>query len=295
MVENVYPMDAVSHKAMLEALGNLPEEYAVLMNAADWVAAPRQRSWIGSFPPPRPEDRISYRRMASPWEPRWAYRWDGKVPTWTRSRGGEQEILPSSYQTSLRHLLYSEDSNNRWFLYSEHDLKQRVHSILLETGAEARWPGVKEGLNLVSAGRERESIAAEQSVRTWAAWLMANGRLHGLRPPSEHERARAVGLASYYDGLDLAGRDLYDAVGMHFDPRCLQQRIISLLKDWFRGINPAPVAYPPPADLLRVFDKVWRHARLHCPFAGLASGPFRPDIHYQLVQAGDIPALPLRP
>ena len=295
LVENVHPMDAVSYQAMLESLGNLPDEYAVLMNAADWVASPRQRTWIGSFPPPRAADRITYRRMASPWEPRWAYRWDGKVPTWTRSRGNGNDIEPSSYQTSLRHLLFSEDSNNRWFLYSEHELKQKVHAILVDTDAETSWPGVREGLSLVSAGRERESHAAEQAVRTWAGWLMANGRLHGLRPPSEHERARAVGLASYYARLDLTGRDLYDAVGMHFDPRCLQQRIISLLKDWFRGVNPAPVAYPQPTDLLRIFDRVAAHARRHCPYTALASGPFRHDIHHQLVQAGQVPALPLRP
>ena len=288
-------MDPISHKAMLEALGNLPDEYSVLMNAADWVASPRLRSWIGTFPPPRAGDRISYRRLASPWEPRWAYRWDGKVPTWTRSRGREDEIAPSSYQTSLRHLLYSEDSNNRWFLYSGHELKQRVHAILTETDAEASWPGVKDGLNLVTAGRERESHASERLVQTWARWLMTNGRMHGLRPPTEHERASAVGLASYYAGLDLTGRDLYDAVGIHFDPRCLQQRVISLLKDWLRGVNPVPVNYPAPADLVQIFDRVWRHARHHCPFAVLASGPFRADIHAQLVQAGEVPALPPRP
>jgi len=93
----------------------------------------------------------------------------------------------------------------------------------------------------------------------------------------------------------LGGRDLYDAVGMHFDPRCLQQRLIALLQDWFRGISPVPVTYPAPTDLLRIFERVHRHARRHCPFAHLVSGPFRPDIHYQLVRAGEIPALPLRP
>eukprot|EP00959_Pyramimonas_sp_CCMP1952_P360014 7538352-Pyramimonas_sp.AAC.1 len=72
------------------------------MNAGDSVASPRERLWIGNFPPP--VDAITYPRLPSPWEPRWAYRPDGRIPTWTQSRaapGGPDAILPSSYQTHL--------------------------------------------------------------------------------------------------------------------------------------------------------------------------------------------------
>eukprot|EP00959_Pyramimonas_sp_CCMP1952_P100693 2106369-Pyramimonas_sp.AAC.1 len=68
-------------------------------------------------------------------------------------------------------------------------------------------------------GRERASPAAEEKVRAWGRWLVKEGRAHGLRPPAAEERARAVGLAGYYQGLGVRDRALYDAVGVHFDPR----------------------------------------------------------------------------
>eukprot|EP00959_Pyramimonas_sp_CCMP1952_P032724 686342-Pyramimonas_sp.AAC.1 len=67
--------------------------------------------------------------------------------------------------------------------------------MLAECGAEQRFPGCTDGLNLVMAGRERESPAAEVKVRAWGRGLVKEGRARGFRPPAPEERARAVGLA----------------------------------------------------------------------------------------------------
>ena len=69
---------------------------------------------------------------------------------------------------------------------------------------------------------------------------MRHGRENGVRPPTAQERANAGGMAGYYRSLELQGRELYDAVGNHFDPRCLQQRVTTLLHDWFNSVDPPP-------------------------------------------------------
>eukprot|EP00959_Pyramimonas_sp_CCMP1952_P366434 7674690-Pyramimonas_sp.AAC.1 len=71
--------------------------------------------------------------------------------------------------------------------------------------------------------------ATESKVKAWAAWLMSEGRARGLRTPSPDERARAVGLGGCCASLGIAGRRLFDAVGMRFDPRCLQRRMVCVI------------------------------------------------------------------
>eukprot|EP00959_Pyramimonas_sp_CCMP1952_P378207 7922628-Pyramimonas_sp.AAC.1 len=67
LVENAASMPLAHRKAMGAAMGDLDPEWAVKMNAGDHVASPRERLWIGNFPPPA--DTITYTRLPSPWEP----------------------------------------------------------------------------------------------------------------------------------------------------------------------------------------------------------------------------------
>eukprot|EP00959_Pyramimonas_sp_CCMP1952_P067345 1405403-Pyramimonas_sp.AAC.1 len=66
---------------MRTAMGELAPEWAVKMNAGEHVASPRERVWIANVPPPT--STIACTRLPSPWEPRWACRPDGRIPTWT--------------------------------------------------------------------------------------------------------------------------------------------------------------------------------------------------------------------
>ena len=276
--EMVHPVADVHSAAMRTALGNIPVDNAVVMNAADWVACPRIRTWLATCGPTRPEHVFSYPRLRTPWETRWALLPYGATATCLRSRGDGDEILPSCYQTNVHFLLFDEDHPNRWFLCTQAQVKARLHVILQNSGAENEWPGVRAGLNLVHAGRERESPGAERAARTWARWLMRHGREHGLRPPSAEERARAVGMSTYYQGLQLQGRELYDAVGNHFDPRCLQQRVSSLLHDWFQGVDPPRAPRATFEHIRASFDRASAFARQRCPFAPRAAGPLRQDL-----------------
>ena len=52
LCENVHPVEDMHRDAMLEALGGLPADRAVILNAADWVASPRIRTWMATFGPP---------------------------------------------------------------------------------------------------------------------------------------------------------------------------------------------------------------------------------------------------
>ena len=119
---------------------------------------------------------------------------------------------------------------------------------------------------------------------------MAHGRTHGLRPPTPEERARASGIHRYALGLGLAGRDLYDAIGNHFDPRCLQQRLMPLLRPWALGLDVGRPVYPDPAAILAIFDNLRAAVRRLLPFVNLVRVPFRDDVVAQLVADGLLPA-----
>ena len=131
----------------------------------------------------------------------------------------------------------------------------------------------------------------EHLVNVWGRWLMAEGRKHGVRPPDAHERARACGLGPYYSRLGLTGRDLFDAVGGHFDPRSLQQRLIPAFMKWASGdLIPEPT-YLPPCQLLQLFRDLRGQVRqrLTCPFVPLTPSPFRDDVALSLIRQGYLP------
>eukprot|EP00959_Pyramimonas_sp_CCMP1952_P185348 3875618-Pyramimonas_sp.AAC.1 len=48
-------------------------------------------------------------------------------------------------------------------------------------------------------------------------------------------------------GSELSDRALYDAVGIHSDPRCLQRRVVSALRAWGAGRTADAACAPAPA------------------------------------------------
>ena len=284
LCENVHPMQDLHRQGIRDALGGIPAANAVIMNTTDHAPAPRQRTWFATFPGPDPADLPVEPRIPPPWERGWAFRHDGVIPTWTRSRGDPDEILPSMYQTGMKHLLYDLEHANRWFLGSLDTVKTRILAILDRYDSE--WRGLRTGFLLVSAGKERDSHANEQLVAVWGRWLMRHGRDHGIRVPSAEERARAVGMAGYLTALGLQDRPLYDAVGMHFDPRCMRRRITTFLRSWRDTGAVTQPQFPQPRGIVDIFVRLHAGARRHRPFATLVHSPFRADVEQQLIQDG---------
>ena len=73
------------------------------------------------------------------------------------------------------------------------------------------------------------------------------------------ERARAAGLEQYCNALGLAGRQLYDAIGLSFDGYALMRRTAAFLRDWGNPDTPRHSAHPAPTrehlyDLFRGLD-----------------------------------------
>ena len=93
-------------------------------------------------------------------------------------------------------------------------------------------------------------------------------------------------MHTYLGALGLQGRPLYDAVGTHFDPRCLQRRVATLLTRWLRDGHASQPDYVPPQGLATIFARVHAEARRNKPFAILMRSPFRPDIEAQMIHDG---------
>ena len=287
-----------SHRAvMCTALGDLPPSWAARMDAGVSVPSPRDRTWFSNVCPD--DSALAYPRLPCPWEPGWTFRPDGRVPTWLPALppgAPSDPVLPCLWQTHLRCLLYDTGSPHRWLLRPLMDAKKCAQQLLEAAEANLRFPGCVEGLGLVLQGRERESLATERKARAWAAWLVHEGRIHGLRLPTPDERARAVGLGAYFASLSLGGRDLYDAVGGHQDPRNLQQRVLPGMLAWLRGESPSG---PPPSSLcphptLRHIQEAWRaataFATAQCPWARVRRLPF--DRETLLACGFDFPSRP---
>ena len=275
-----------SHRTvMCTALGDLPPSWAARMDAGVFVPSPRDRTWFSNVHPD--DSALAYPRLPCPWEPGWTFRPDGRIPTWLPAlpTGAPSDpVLPCLWQTHLRCLLYDTGSPHRWLLRPLPDAKKCAQQLLEAAEANLRFPGCVEGLGLVMQGRERESLATERKVRAWATWLVQEGRAHGLRLPTSDERARAVGLGAYFASLSLGGRDLYDAIGGHQDPRNLQQRVLPGVLAWLRGEGPSG---PPPSALcpyptLRHIQEAWRaataFATAQCPWARVRRLPFDREI-----------------
>ena len=124
-------------------------------------------------------------------------------------------------------------------------------------------------------------------------WFHARGPALGFRIPSNHERTRATGRATYVIALGLNEVQLFNAVGNHFDPDALLARIQGPLH-WIAGTRNAPHPYPAPADLAVMYralaDQVSRSG------VPVAPSPFPADLSRRLTaRAGPPPVREDRP
>eukprot|EP00959_Pyramimonas_sp_CCMP1952_P031406 658621-Pyramimonas_sp.AAC.1 len=87
---------------------------------------------------------------------------------------------------------------------------------------------------------------------------------------------------------------LYDAVGVHYDPRCLQRRLASAILAWSRD-EPVP-GQQRAAPTERQVWAAWRQARSvagrNCPWAPLAETPFPDDILRTMQRQQHVPPGP---
>eukprot|EP00959_Pyramimonas_sp_CCMP1952_P354870 7433724-Pyramimonas_sp.AAC.1 len=71
------------------AIGEVPDDWVVRIDAGKWVVSPRDGLWGGSCP--RSDFDLHFLRLPSPWDNEWAFHFEGSVQTWTRSRGDPNE------------------------------------------------------------------------------------------------------------------------------------------------------------------------------------------------------------
>ena len=90
----------------------------------------------------------------------------------------------------------------------------------------------------------------------FASWVETSGGAHGVRMPTPVERARSTGHGEYLLSLNLQPRQLFDAVGNHFDVDALCLRLRGPLRRYLiAGAATAP-KYPDPAALLRQYTRL---------------------------------------
>ena len=260
ILENVQSMRDPHKQVVLQAMGDIDERYVMLINSADWTACPRVRLWFASFPAPeRDEDIAVFPRRASPWERGWSFRVNGCIPTFLRSRRRVPDAVRiPNYQAHPVFYLYENGHRDRWDLMTLTEVRNRIRSILNNSEYLARYPRARTGLRWIIAGTHRH-IGHEEDCDQYVDWLHVEGGRHGIRPPTEVERARAAGLEQYCRALGLTGRRLYDVIGLSFDGYALMRRTAAFLRDWGNTGTPRHSARPTPTrehlyDLFRGLD-----------------------------------------
>ena len=134
--------------------------------------------------------------------------------------------------------------------------------------------------DICTGGHKRDegpAIAAAQ-------WIDNHGRQLGFRAPTALERARSTGRAGYLEGLQLNTRQLYDAVGNHFDADALNIRWWACVRTWLE--NPVDPGMRPqtPTQLELIFHRVRREVHAMGVPTSVAH-PFPKDIRPLLMAA----------
>ena len=145
-----------------------------------------------------------------------------------------------THQYHPQHLLDYQDSS--WHAGSLGDVISRFRRTLP--------PNLSDGFRILWQGARVDEDRAIEVVR----WIEANGRCEGFRVPSAQERARATGQGGYLTSLGLTTRQLYDAVGNHFDPEPVAIRMADLVHDWFRGCPTAHHACASPNQIRDIYS-----------------------------------------
>jgi hypothetical protein len=94
-------------------------------------------------------------------------------------------------------------------------------------------------------------------------WLVQYGPDLGVRPPTVHERSRALGLEGYYDRLLLAPVATYDAQGNSFDHTALALRLVGLMQLLGARQRVSSHGFPPPMRTAQIFEDVRRYCLAH--------------------------------
>ena len=287
LLENVDSMLPEHRSTLVRALALDPRVHVTVLDARTWGPLPRRRIWAATFPiPSTNSDTLHWHRQAPNWEPGWRLNPRGEAPLSTRSRGEWNDSpLPSTFYLHPKNLLYKSSPNMPWDLMSPEDACRQMQRLVDHPSVLAHYPGAKSGLDAILRGRDREPEWEPDAV-DFGRWLLDQGRAIGARPLTADERADATGYGLFFRDQGLTGRLLYDAVGMHFDPRSFQRRCFPLIKAWHEDRVPAP-PNPLRPDALAGEARVLREtvARL-CPTEEIPMSPFPEDVVANLRLAG---------
>ena len=251
VVENAGSMKPIFKKEFLRALNVHNDQFAQLLDSAQWSVFPRRRYFFSTLPPDDPR-RCPGARRSRPWDEGWAPRQDGEIPPMLCSRTPPgPDIRASTRHYHPKHLLYRHDSRHVWHGGDW----TRVHRYMASL-----VPGhLKEAFAALLTGPRREK---EQEALPAVDWIEEEGRQHGFRIPTAAERAKATGQEDYLgrlrqsEGAGFTDRDLFDWTGNHFDPDALALRIRVALA---AGAGARPHTYHDPPTVLAGYVALRNH------------------------------------
>eukprot|EP00969_Alexandrium_andersonii_P275039 12155616-Alexandrium_andersonii.AAC.1 len=105
-------------------------------------------------------------------------------------------------------------------------------------------PAEAAAWDIVVSSRFRE--ADEVAARPAVDWLHNFGPAAGVRVPNVMERARALGMGAYFEGLALPPLAAFNAQGNVFDRAALALRIADAVEDWGNGMAWPLHVFPSP-------------------------------------------------
>ena len=254
VVENVSSMKAMFKQEFARAL-NLPTvSHVTTLDSLAWCPFPRKRLFFSTLPPP--SGRLLPRRRASPWDAGWAPRPGAVFHPMMRSRSPPgPQIQASTRNYHPRCLLYDDTSAHHW---QGGDWK-RVETLIRRLLPDLLRDSFTALLTGPTRPREVEALPVVE-------WMEQEGRKHGFRVPSAHERARAMGQHTYLtllmqqDGASFSDRDLFDWTGSHFDPDAIATCIVEALAN---GTHQQPHEFLAPAALLEGYRAVLAQLQPH--------------------------------
>ena len=185
-----------------------------------------------------------------------------------RSRGDANEIRASTYQYHPRFLLYK--ARTPWHLGTLPTVVRRIE--------EALPADLRPAFQHLVLGRARQH---ERDTLRVARWIETHGATHGFRTPNPRERARATGRGPYLTSLGLSDKQLYDAVGNHFDADALIVRLAGPISDWCQGHSSGTHTFLPPSQLYRAYMRLRREViQANC---AACTHPFPEDLRALLL------------
>ncbi len=246
---------------------NLPgPSHVTTLDSMGWCPFPRKRLFFSTLPPP--SGRLAPKLRASPWDTGWAPRPGAIFHPMMRSRSPPgPQIQASTHNYHPKCLLYDETSPHHWqggdWRRVENLIRRLLPNLLRDSFAAL--------LTGPTRAREAEALPVVQ-------WIEQEGRNHGFRVPSAHERARAMGQGTYLTLLtqqndaSFGERDLFDWTGSHFDPDAVATCLVESLD---KGVQQQPHEFLAPAALLEGYQTVLHQLP---PHAMLQAHPVPQDL-----------------